>query len=439
MTFEFYQLKTVKFGRCDRTIISLLMKKEKAEYNIVPIIENLFEKYKNEKYILTQKQVIQKMNSWFGGKFKHPILQKYLNSSERHLFGPFEGQKLLDSNDILFGLKCGVVCVLKKYTYPNGRDGSKGGIYFIYDEKLDGVYYEYLGLSLSPIEEVINRFHSVKNGKLHFAWKSDITHSVFRNSMSISNGESIFFSEFIKEIKKVVTSNKRIEKNNQLKSKKTFDKKKASLIKLMDKDGNGLVDIVEGNTVFDSLLQKHQKKIIGIDRGYIDKFVKVSAYLSDKKANIQNIFDSIKKVSDSSVFQYYAEILQNEIHTYNLILVSGSTMIVALVDDEYLTYSKLYESMDRINLFDSQWEKDVSQKLTNIGDGLYAFMYEIEASNRRIVNELSQLNESTKLLGGLISKELESIDSSIKFNNLLTGIQTYQMYKVNKNTKSLRE
>jgi hypothetical protein len=114
-------------------------------------------------------------------------------------------------------------------------------------------------------------------------------------------------------------------------------------------------------------------------------------------------------------------------------------MIVALVDDEYLTYSKLYESMDRINLFDSQWEKDVSQKLTNIGDGLYAFMYEIEASNRRIVNELSQLNESTKLLGGLISKELESIDSSIKFNNLLTGIQTYQMYKVNKNTKSLRE
>lgn len=414
------------------------MKEEKPEYNIVPIIERLFEKYKNERYILTRKQVLQKMNSWFGGKFKHPALQKYIKSSERHSFGPFEGQKLFDSNDILFGLKCGVLCVLKKYTYPNGRDGSKGHIYFIYDEKEYGETYGWLSLSIRPIEEMINRLHSVKGGKLHFSWNSDYSNSVYSRSMTISNGESIFFSEFITELKKAVNSYKRIEKNNLIKSEKNFDNRKALFIKLMDKDGNGLVDLVEGNNVFDSVLERHQKKIVAIDREYIDKFVKVSAYLIDKKANIQNVFDSIKKVSDPIVFKYYTEILQNEIHTYNLILVNGLTMIVALVDDEYLTYSKLYEAMDKINIFDSQWEKDVSQKLSDIGEGLNALMYEIEASNRRIVNELSKLNESTKLLGGRISKELESIDSSIKFNNLLTGIQTYQMYKINKNTKSLR-
>jgi len=33
---------------------------------------------------------------------------------------------------------------------------------------------------------------------------------------------------------------------------------------------------------------------------------------------------------------------------------------------------------------------------------------------------------------------LKSIDSSIKFNNLLTTVQTYQLYKVNKNTKGLK-
>jgi hypothetical protein len=38
-----------------------------------------------------------------------------------------------------------------------------------------------------------------------------------------------------------------------------------------------------------------------------------------------------------------------------------------------------------------------------------------------------------------IIKELRSIDSSIQFNNLLTGIQTYQMYKINKNTKNLNK
>ena len=58
------------------------------------------------------------------------------------------------------------------------------------------------------------------------------------------------------------------------------------------------------------------------------------------------------------------------------------------------------------------------------------------------VNEISNLSyvtqESFKELNQSVTKELSSIDSSIKFNNLLTGIQTYQMYKVNKNTKSLR-
>lgn len=38
-----------------------------------------------------------------------------------------------------------------------------------------------------------------------------------------------------------------------------------------------------------------------------------------------------------------------------------------------------------------------------------------------------------------LSKGLSEIDSSIQTNNLLTGIQTYQLYKINKNTRGLRE
>ena len=45
-------------------------------------------------------------------------------------------------------------------------------------------------------------------------------------------------------------------------------------------------------------------------------------------------------------------------------------------------------------------------------------------------NEFSNLNNS-------LNRELKSIDSSIKTNNLLTGIQTYQLYKINKQTKVL--
>jgi len=214
-----------------------------------------------------------------------------------------------------------------------------------------------------------------------------------------------------------------------------------SVLSTLDKDGNGEVDAVEGND-FNTLLKKHQKTILEIDRNYVKKFVKISTYLKDKKANIQDIFNSISDTPNESVLNEYVGILKNEVNTYHMILANGLTMLVALIEDDVITYEEIYESMDRINIFDSQWEKDVSQKLTNIGDGLNALMYEIEASNRRIVNELSNLTYATEQgfseLNSSITSELQSIDSSIKFNNLLTGIQTYQMYKINKNTKSLR-
>ena len=214
------------------------------------------------------------------------------------------------------------------------------------------------------------------------------------------------------------------------------------IISSLDKDGNGEVDSVEGND-FNILLKKHQKTILEIDRNYVKKFVKISTYLKDKKANIQYIFKSISDTPNESVLHEYVGILKNEVNTYHMLLANGLTMLVALIEDDLIIYEEIYESMDRLNIFDSQWEKDVSQKLTNIGVGLNDLMYEIEASNRRIVSELSNLTYATeegfKGLNGSISKELQSIDSSIKFNNLLTGIQTYQMYKINKNTRSLRE
>lgn len=59
-----------------------------------------------------------------------------------------------------------------------------------------------------------------------------------------------------------------------------------------------------------------------------------------------------------------------------------------------------------------------------------------------ICNELMNLQfiseDISEGINGL-SKGLSEINSSIQTNNLLTGIQTYQLYKINKNTRGLRE
>ena len=161
--------------------------------------------------------------------------------------------------------------------------------------------------------------------------------------------------------------------------------------------------------------------------------------LKTKKGNIQSIFNSIKDTPNQKVLNEYVEILKDEIHTYNLILFNSLNMIVSLVEDDMITFYEIHEMFDTLNMFDSKHEKDVSQRLTNIGDGLESLMYEIRDMGNQISNSIGELSYVTEESNRQLTEQLKEIDSSVQTNNLLTGIQTYQMYKINQNTKSLRE
>ena len=112
-------------------------------------------------------------------------------------------------------------------------------------------------------------------------------------------------------------------------------------------------------------------------------------------------------------------------------------MIVSLVEDEMITFYEIHEQFDTLNMFDSKHEKDISQKLSNIGDDLKNLIYEIRDMSDSINNSIGELSYVTEESNRELTKQLSEINSSLGVNNLLTGIQTYQMYKINKNTKSL--
>ena len=176
-----------------------------------------------------------------------------------------------------------------------------------------------------------------------------------------------------------------------------------------------------------------------VDRNYVQQFVKVSSYLRTKKGNIQSIFNSIKDTPNQKVLNEYVDILKDEIHTYNLLLFNSLNMIVSLVEDDMITFYEIYEMFDNLNMFDSKHEKDVSQRLTNIGDGLENLMCEIRDMGNQISDSIGELSYVTEESNRQLTENLSEIDSSVKTNNLLTTIQTYQTYKINKNTKGLRE
>ena len=232
----------------------------------------------------------------------------------------------------------------------------------------------------------------------------------------------------------------RLEKQRLESKRIEFENSKVSYISNVDKDNDGQVDLIDGES-FNKLLNKHQKTISDIDKNYIQKFVKISLYLKNKKKNTQNIFESIKNTQNDSELNELVNLLKNQIHTYELLIFHSISMITSLVESDLITFYEIYESFDQLGVFNSNWENEVSNKLSDIGDGIKDLMYSINNMEYNIVNSLETLTYTTQdsfaELNNSITSQLSSIDSSVNFNNLLTGIQTYQMYKINQNTKRI--
>lgn len=223
--------------------------------------------------------------------------------------------------------------------------------------------------------------------------------------------------------------------------KSNLHNKKSSVFKDLDKDGNGIIDIVE-SVDFMKLFRKHQSIIKEFDKNYINYLVKISNYLKTKRNNIQEIFLEVKKSKSQSQLKEYTGLLKNQIHTYEILLFHSLNLINSIVQEDFVTVNEIYEEFDKLKIFKSDHEKEVSQKLTNIGDGLRELMISINKMENNIVNGLNTLSYVTEEgfldLNSSLSSELQSINSTLKVGNLISTINTYQNYKINKNTKSLR-
>jgi hypothetical protein len=118
-------------------------------------------------------------------------------------------------------------------------------------------------------------------------------------------------------------------------------------------------------------------------------------------------------------------------------------MIASVIDNDLISFYAIYETFDKLNIFISNFENETADQLKFIGKDIQRLMFSIDSMEANIVNGLNKLttvtNANFKELNSTITRELKEVDSSIKFNNLLTGISTYQLYKINKQTKGLIE
>jgi len=251
----------------------------------------------------------------------------------------------------------------------------------------------------------------------------------------------LLYENELLEIENAISLRELMKEQDELKRINNLSINQLSILNELDKDNNGEIDLIEND--FNKLFTKNQKRVMEMDKNYVHQFVKVSNFIKTKKQNTQKIFESIRDTSTQEELDERVNLLKNQIHSYELLVFHSINMIGALVSEDLITFYEIYESFDKLGMFNSNWENEVSEKLTNIGDKLDDLMYSIYNMEQNIVNELSHLSyitqESFEDLNRSVTNQLREVESSINTNNLLTGIQTYQLYKINKNTKGLRQ
>lgn len=208
---------------------------------------------------------------------------------------------------------------------------------------------------------------------------------------------------------------------------------KNNFLSELDKDSNGEIDLVEND--FNKIIVQNQKKIIEIDRNYIQQFVRISNYIKSKRINTQKIFDSIRDTKNQNELEARVGLVKNQVHAYEQLVFHSISMVSALLSDDMITFYEIYEAFDKLAIFNSNWQNEVSAKLGGIGNRLNALLVSIYQLENSIVGELSNLayitSESFSTLKGAMEEQLEGIKSGISVNNLLNGIQSYQLYRLN--------
>ena len=308
-------------------------------------------------------------------------------------------------------------------------------------------------LQLKESIDILINHHQLHLNENNYVW----VYSVLGEYLDICREDKTLIETILRQInflkegrgqttEVVVTSYQDLEKCiNKLQIKVKTDKEdlKTQLSKIskdLDKKNTGSLDVFKEDT-FDLLLNKNEQEIILLEKDLSRKlfldFERLSKFITTNKDGIIKQFDGLKTNNRKDILEKNIGLLEDQINTYNTILYLSISMVTTLINRDMIKFNKIYEVFDGLDVFTSKWENDIKNKLEDINQNLLEVIESIHQMSYKITNSLSSINTSIGDLSTSINKQLSSINSSVDLNTIITGINTYQLYKINKNTKSL--
>ena len=374
-----------------------------------------------------------------------------------------------------------------------GEDGSTVAHRIIYGEARGSLYWKRNNINeqINHLKERLKRLQSFKNYGLNRSWKNS-NDSIFAGwtflwiflivlgplviagvasfSLSIADAETIAIASLpllglLMYIHMLFYRKKNIEKVNQklsqlssqkesteieikklldtksdlndklkdLENKRVTDLKisQKKIIEKIDKNNNGVVDGLE-HKGFDLYLTRNEEKISKIKKEHIKDFVMISNHLDEYKKNIQSIFNLVTETKNEKDLQHYVDVIQKNIHGWQLLQANGIYMIDSLIDERNIQFFRLYQSFEKLGVFDTTWQKNISEQLILLNSNISGLIDATESMSDGIISAIGDLTHATEKQTEKISGNISSIDSSVKFGNLLSAINIYQNHRIGK-------
>jgi hypothetical protein len=191
----------------------------------------------------------------------------------------------------------------------------------------------------------------------------------------------------IKIIKRL--KNKTIEIKNDINQK--FEKDQEAISKLRDEFELKVVDVDK----IEEIIRKHEKKIIEQDKKYLQDLIRLNNYI---KELIQIINDKVLVIEREpyfivSNFRKFIQETKQLNSNINDLYVINFLMIECLIKEDLTGYHQIYEKLDKLSVFDSNFEKQLNNNLTKISLQLRGIQNSLNVTNVLMTYNTIQLNK----------------------------------------------
>jgi hypothetical protein len=239
--------------------------------------------------------------------------------------------------------------------------------------------------------------------------KSDVQLSSDFKIEGVKNEIAFYFEEIIKIVKEELKD----YESNLANSKESLSTE--------------MTQSITSASSFDQFISLNEEKIANIDIKHLHSFVKLASFLETKEKSITKQTEGLIKSSfEIKDLPDLKDKISSQINLYNSLYVLSINMVVSLMEGKTLMFFKIYELFDRQGVFNSEWQKGISNILIDIDKSVKEVINRIDYLEASLSSEIRSLEYSIsdKLIDMQSSVEtsLGSLNGQIGYSNLVSTI-----------------